>query len=387
VTEAADLDAVISGFSGELSALRPAEGPVVDAHTHLGVDEDGQSLQPEALIQYLDEAAPGARACAFPFHDPDRTPSYRRPNDRVLAWARDSGGRIVPYCRLDPADDPVAEAQRCLGLGARGIKLHPRAQAFGFADGAADAIFAVARDAGVPILVHAGRGMPRMDALATLAARYPEVTLVLAHAAVADQAMFAARLADHPRVLYDTACMSPFDVVELFARVPAERVVFASDVPYGRPVSGLYQALRVAALAGLDERGRALVAGGTMAAAFDGGALPTARAPRIARVRPMSGALLRVGSYLLMGIAAVLSPGVGRFDVARMVPWLAMARAACRDPAPDAAGPALERIDGALRVAEGLVVQSGPEALAAFGLIHGAAVIAATEPLTATSDS
>jgi uncharacterized protein len=387
VTEAADLDAVIRGFSGELSALRPAEGPVVDAHTHLGVDEDGQSLQPEALIQYLDEAAPGARACAFPFHDPDRTPSYRRPNDRVLAWARDSGGRIVPYCRLDPADDPVAEAQRCLGLGARGIKLHPRAQAFGFADGAADAIFAVARDAGVPILVHAGRGMPRMDALATLAARYPEVTLVLAHAAVADQAMFAARLADHPRVLYDTACMSPFDVVELFARVPAERVVFASDVPYGRPVSGLYQALRVAALAGLDERGRALVAGGTMAAAFDGGALPTARAPRIARVRPMSGALLRVGSYLLMGIAAVLSPGVGRFDVARMVPWLAMARAACRDPAPDAAGPALERIDGALRVAEGLVVQSGPEALAAFGLIHGAAVIAATEPLTATSDS
>jgi uncharacterized protein len=387
VTEAADLDAVIRGFSGELSALRPAEGPVVDAHTHLGVDEDGQSLQPEALIQYLDEAAPGARACAFPFHDPDRTPSYRRPNDRVLAWARDSGGRIVPYCRLDPADDPVAEAQRCLGLGARGIKLHPRAQAFGFADGAADAIFAVARDAGVPILVHAGRGMPRMDALATLAARYPEVTLVLAHAAVADQAMFAARLADHPRVLYDTACMSPFDVVELFARVPAERVVFASDVPYGRPVSGLYQALRVAALAGLDERGRALVAGGTMAAAFDGGALPTARAPRIARVRPMSGALLRVGSYLLMGIAAVLSPGVGRFDVARMVPWLAMARAACRDPAPDAAGPALERIDGALRVAEGLVVQSGPEALAAFGLIHGAAVIAATEPLTETSDS
>ena len=387
MTEAADLDAVIRGFSGELSALRPAEGPVVDAHTHLGVDEDGQSLQPEALIQYLDEAAPGARACAFPFHDPDRTPSYRRPNDRVLAWARDSGGRIVPYCRLDPADDPVAEAQRCLGLGARGIKLHPRAQAFGFADGAADAIFAVARDAGVPILVHAGRGMPRMDALATLAARYHEVTLVLAHAAVADQAMFAARLADHPRVLYDTACMSPFDVVELFARVPAERVVFASDVPYGRPVSGLYQALRVAALAGLDERGRALVAGGTMAAAFDGGALPTARAPRIARVRPMSGALLRVGSYLLMGIAAVLSPGVGRFDVARMVPWLAMARAACRDPAPDAAGPALERIDGALRVAEGLVVQSGPEALAAFGLIHGAAVIAATEPLTETSDS
>jgi hypothetical protein len=358
----------------------------VDAHTHLGVDEDGQSLGPEALLQYLDEASPGALACAFPLHDPDRHPAYRRPNDRVLDWARESGGRIVPYCRLDPADDPTGEAERCLARGARGIKLHPRAQSFGFGNAAADAIFAVARDAGVPILVHAGRGMPRMDALATLAARYPEVTLVLAHAAVADQAMFAARLADHPRVLYDTAVMSPFDVVELFARVPAERIVFASDVPYGRPVVGLFQAMRVAAFAGLDDDERALVAGGTMAAALDGGHLPVAKAPRVARVRPTSGALLRVGNYLLMGIAAVLSPGVGRFDVSRMAPWLAMARAACRDPEPEAAGPALERIDTALQAAELLIAQPGPQALAGFGLIHGSVVIAATEPVTATGN-
>ena len=28
------------------------------------------------------------------------------------------------------ADDPVAEAERCLARGARGIKLHPRAEHF-----------------------------------------------------------------------------------------------------------------------------------------------------------------------------------------------------------------------------------------------------------------
>ena len=167
-------------------------------------------------------------------------------------WAADSGGRIVPYCRLDPAEDPVGEAQRCLARGARGIKLHPRAQAFGFGNAAAEAIFAVAQDAGVPILVHAGRGMPRMDPLADLARRFPDVTLVLAHTALADQGMFAHRLADHPKVLYDTSCFSPLDVIELFARVPAERIVFASDVPYGRPIGGLYAAMRVAELAGLD---------------------------------------------------------------------------------------------------------------------------------------
>ena len=171
----AEFAAAYAPFVEELAGLRPPDGAVIDGHTHLGSDEDGQTLSPEALIGFLDQAARGARACAFAFHDPDRSPGYRRPNDRVLAWAADSGGRIVPYCRLDPADDPVGEARRCLARGARGIKLHPRAQAFGFGDAAAEAIFAVAQDA-VPILVHAGRGMPRMDPLADLASRFPDVT-------------------------------------------------------------------------------------------------------------------------------------------------------------------------------------------------------------------
>ncbi len=91
----------------------------------------------------------------------------------MLEWAGESGGRLVPYCRLDPAEDPVGEAERCLARGARGIKLHPRAQAFEFGTSAAGSIFAVARDAGVPILIHAGRGMAPMDALADLALQLP----------------------------------------------------------------------------------------------------------------------------------------------------------------------------------------------------------------------
>jgi predicted TIM-barrel fold metal-dependent hydrolase len=235
-------------IAAELAELLPNRSAVVDAHTHLGRDEDGQSLDLASLISFLDQVDGAARACVFPLHDPDRRPAYRTPNDRVLQWARESGERLFPFCRLDPAEDPVTEAQRCLALGARGIKLHPRAQDFGFHDPAAEGIFEVARDAGVPILIHAGRGMPRMDPLADLALAYPEVPLVLAHAAIADQGMFAARLAGHPSVVYDTSCFSALDVVELFARVPAERIVFGSDVPYGRPVGGLFQTVRFCVL-------------------------------------------------------------------------------------------------------------------------------------------
>ena len=368
-------------FREEGRALLPPDTAVLDAHTHLGVDEDGQSLELDALLGALDEVGTDARACTFPLHDPDRHPGYRRPNDRVLEWAAQSGGRVIPYCRLDPAEDPVGEAHRCLERGARGIKLHPRAQAFEFGIEAADGIFAVAGEAGVPLLVHAGRGMGPMDALADVALRHPEVALVLAHAGIAGQGMFATRLADHPNVLYDTSCLSPFDVIELFARVPAERVVFASDVPYGRPAFALYQALRIGALvAGLHEDELRLLAGGTMAAALDGGPLPGARAPRVAQVRPMSGRLLRAATYLHMGFAALVS-GEGRRDPARALPWMAMARAVCRDPDPGEAGEALARIDTTLDAAERLVLAGGRQAAMAIGLVHSTMVFAATEPV------
>jgi hypothetical protein len=362
----------------ELAQLAPADG-ALDAHTHLGADEDGRSLDPRTLLNALDELGPGTRAVVFPFHDPERHPAYRVPNDRVLDWSGESDGRLIPYCRLNPEEDPIAEAERCLARGARGIKLHPRAQEFEFEHPAASAIFQVARDARVPILIHAGRGMRSMAALVDLAVRFPEVPLVLAHAGIADQAVFASGFAGHPCVLYDTSCFGAQDVVELFARVPAERIVFASDIPYGRPAGALFLAMRVAAYAGLDMDDRALVCGKTMAAVLDGNAAPAAKPPRLPRVRPASGSLVRVGAYLMMGFGAVISapPPVP----ARALPWVSLARAVCRDPDPGVAAPALERIDRLLDAAERLITTQSQDQLLAIGHVHAAATIAATEPL------
>jgi hypothetical protein len=371
---------VYRSLRDELAQLAPERG-VLDAHTHLGADEDGRSLDPATLLSALDDVEPGARAVVFPFHDPERHPAYRVPNDRVLEWSAASGGRLIPYCRLDPEEDPVAEAERCLARGARGIKLHPRAQAFGSGHPAAAGIFSVARDARVPILIHAGRGMPTMAWLVELALSFPEVPLVLAHAGIADQAIFATGLAGHPCALYDTSCFGPYDVVELFARVPAERIVFASDIPYGRPDGALFLAMRAAAAAGLDAGERALVAGGTMAAVLDGDGPPAAQPPRLARVRPTSGSLIRVTDYLLMGFGAMIGnpPPVP----ARALPWIELARAVCRDPDPGDAGPALARVDGLLTAAEALIAafDGAGDPRPAIGLIHAAATVAATEPL------
>ncbi len=363
----------LAPFLAEAAQLRPPSAEVIDAHTHLGLDEDGRSMTLEQLLSQLD-AADARRACVFPLHDPDRHPSYRLPNDRVLGWAGESEGRLVPFCRLDPAEDPLDEAERCLNAGARGIKLHPRAQEFVFDGPEMDSVFALAEEASVPILIHAGRGLPPLaEGLADVALRHPGAVLILAHGAICDQGILTTRLADHPGVLYDISCFFPLDVIELFSRVPAERVVFASDPPYGMPATTLYLALRVARQAGLDEQTTKAVLGQTMASLLDGHGLPPVSAPRRGDSIALSGRLARVYGYASL-VGPALFTGAGEQAHA----MLDMAIAACRDPQPGADGEALETIGGALGAANALVDEPDG-ARAAIDLVYRAIVRAATE--------
>ncbi len=363
----------LAPFLAEVEQLRPPDAEVIDAHTHLGLDEDGRSLSLEQLLAQLD-AAQARRACVFPLHDPERRPSYRVPNDRVLAWAEESDGRLVPFGRLDPSEDPVGEAERCLAAGARGIKLHPRAQSFVFDGGAMDGVFALAEDARVPILIHAGRGLPPLaEGLADLALRHPGAVLILAHGAICDQGILTTRLADHPGVLYDISCFFPLDVIELFARVPAERIVFGSDPPYGMPATTLYLALRVARQARLDEPSTRLLLGGTMASLLDGHGLPPTTRPRRGPSILLSGRLARVYGYTSLVGPALFA---GAADPARAM--LEMALAACRDPEPGTDGEALAVIEAALRAAGKLLGEDGGTR-AAIDLVYRSIVRAATE--------
>jgi predicted TIM-barrel fold metal-dependent hydrolase len=372
VTNSLYLDA-LAPFLAEVRRLRPRDTEVIDAHTHLGLDEDGRSLTLVQLLAQLDDAG-ARRACVFPLHDPERKPAYSVPNDRVLGWARESDDRLMAFCRLDPAEDPLSEGERCLAAGARGIKLHPRAQDFDFDGQEMDGIFKLAEAAGVPILIHAGRGLPPLaGGLVDLALRHPGAVLIMAHGAICDQGVLTSRLADHPGVLYDVSCFFPLDVIELFARVPAERIVFASDPPYGLPATSLYMVLRVASQAGLDEQTTRAVLGGTMAGLLDGDGLPAVAPVRRGSSIELSGRLARVYGY-----ASLVGPALfaGAIEQARAM--LDMAVAACRDPEPGSVGEALDTIGAALSAADALLDAEGG-VRAAIDLVYRAIVRAATE--------
>jgi predicted TIM-barrel fold metal-dependent hydrolase len=365
----------IAPFADELGRLRPGGAHVIDVHTHLGLDEDGMSLDPAGLHEMLDQADV-QQAVVFPLHDPERVPAYRVPNDRVLRWAEESGGRFLPLCRLDPADDPIAEAERCLAAGARGIKLHPRAQAFGLV-GLVEPIFALAEQARVPILIHAGRGLPPTfgEELVQVAQLHPGAPLILAHLGVADQAVLGDGLSGHPAATYDSSWLNPIDMFGLFSRVPAERIVFGTDPPYGRTFIGMFLLLRIVASLGLDAEMVRDILGRTSQRLLDGQELPPPSDPRAPHQLLLDTRLTRITTVSLMAFAATFAgnPGVATGQ-------LELALAVCRDPDPGPAGPALMRIAPLLEAATRLIHEAqGGVARPALQCLVIAIAIAATE--------
>ncbi len=244
---------LIATYDGELRKQLPEGADIFDAHVHLGNDIDGMRGVYEDLERSFDRYGI-SNAFMFCMDEPDRHPGFRAPNDRTLEYAQRSEGRLIPFVRLDLTESPIEEAERCLDLGARGIKLHPRAQRFMLNDERLAPVFALAAERRVPILIHGGRGLPPIsDHLARLVEEYPEAQLIIAHAGIADLAGLAGRFAGKAGVFFDTSVWSPVDLLGFFHLVAPEQVLYASDYPYARPPSSLLNAIRTAKVAGFNE--------------------------------------------------------------------------------------------------------------------------------------
>lgn len=300
-----------------------------DAHTHIGQnDPDGQTATPEQILAGLD-AAGHRRALTFAMHEPD---GYRDANDAVLEACAASGGRLLPLARIAPRDpDAVAEAERCLDAGARGFKLHPRSDAFALTDPNVERVVALAAERRMPVLFHAGRGIPELgsDAVA-LAERYPGARLILAHAAVSDLGLIAPHAARLPNLFFDTAWWHPGDLLQLFATVPSGRILYASDMPYGPGLFSAFAALRCARAVGLSGAALELLVGGQLARILDG------EDPLEGDPVPPASALgtrfvpgERVASYASTAVQLAIAGG-GAGGGAPFVEALELARCACQ---------------------------------------------------------
>jgi uncharacterized protein len=372
--------ALIEAHEEALRQELPGDFEIFDAHVHLGNDIDGMSgIYDELLSTFRRYTVTGA--FMFCMDEPDREPAFRAPNDRTLEYAARSEGLLVPFVRLDLAGpDAIGEATRCLDAGARGIKLHPRAQKFMLNDVRLAPVFALAAERRVPILIHGGRGLPPIaEDLARLVEQYPEAQLIVAHAGIADMAGLAGRLGGKAGVFFDTSVWSPVDLLDLYRLVAPEQVLYASDYPYGQQPTMLLNTVRTARLAGFDEPQLREVLGGSARRIFAG-------EPPLEPTRPTGGdafaqrlTYARIHQYLSMATPLLWTRQADTIGV------LGLALNACYEH--NGGGPETEQIKELLLTVRDLwrafpeIEEDGERTITArtaFRLVHLADILAVT---------
>ncbi len=118
----------------------------------------------------------------------------RESNDYLLEAGQRYPERIIPFCSVNPAwgDAALAEVERCVAQGARGIgELHHTSQGLDLATASClDPFMDMARRHRLPVLVHSsepvghtypGKGSTTPSVLMAFISRYPDATIVGAH--------------------------------------------------------------------------------------------------------------------------------------------------------------------------------------------------------------
>jgi uncharacterized protein len=207
-----------------------------DAHTHWSSATGPDDAGLEAWL------APWSRhgvthAVVMPMAGLYSDSRIRQDNDDVLAACARSGGRMLPFCTVNPLLGPeaTAEFRRCLAGGCRGLKLHPWLQGVSPCDKTVEALCDVAAEFGVPLLFHDGTPCYSLPSqIAILARRRPQTTIILGHCGLFEhwrEAIDAMHYADN---LWGCLC-SPYlaALKELVARADCGRLLWGSDHGYG----------------------------------------------------------------------------------------------------------------------------------------------------------
>jgi hypothetical protein len=181
-----------------------------------------------------------------------------------LARAAAEEPRLLPFTGVDYTrdGDPRPRLDADVAAGARGLKLHPIIQNVPLTSSRTRAAVAAFARHGLPVLFHCGvssyylgrdraRERPRngaIQAAVELVRDFPQVEFIAGHAGLFEVREVIALLAGFPNVAVDTSFQGVGTVRELIATFGPERVLFASDWPFGNRSPAL--AIAKAACAG-----------------------------------------------------------------------------------------------------------------------------------------
>ena len=203
---------------------------VIDAHAHLGRWNYAVSdFSIESVIAVMDRLGVRRMLCS----SLECAGSHvEAGNDEVLAAMRTFPGRVLGYLVVWPESPEAvrAETERRLAEGFTGVKLHI-SNGFDYTIPAYVPAFEIADERRLPVLLHTYGEQPGLEQVPGLAERYPEASLLLAHAGIGTIEEYIRLAREHENVYLDLCTsMCPVGVVErLVSDAPIEKILWGSD--------------------------------------------------------------------------------------------------------------------------------------------------------------
>lgn len=161
--------------------------PVVDVHAHVSFDEHlVLADRPHGAAEYAAAArAERVEAAVLLAVAPQGEPARTRGLNDLVLEAEVDGVTVLPFCSVHPldGDGALAELDRVVAAGARGVKLHPNMQRFDVADPAVQRVVARAGRLGLPVLfdAYAPSDPAQLYKFVELAVACQDTDIVLAH--------------------------------------------------------------------------------------------------------------------------------------------------------------------------------------------------------------
>lgn len=210
-----------------------------DVHVHIGRDEGGVSASRDEVAALFDDGWID-KAVVFCM---DEVEGIEHGNRRIREIVEDDD-RLAGLFRVDPAIHAPDDLETAADEGFAGFKLHPRSQDFGLQR--VHDHLRVAGDRGLPVLVHTGVGdsirrRAHPEEVLEAAELHRGTDIIMAHNTKGYYFHAPERFRNTMKTLDNVYIDSslhctPLSVETLVDDLGADRVLFASDYPYGHPV-------------------------------------------------------------------------------------------------------------------------------------------------------
>jgi predicted TIM-barrel fold metal-dependent hydrolase len=222
---------------------RRYEMVVIDGHTHFS--GPGMGLPPNTVEEFtsiMDRNGIDAVVTCAPYSSIGKDRTYDEVNRFLVKSMEEAKGRIIGFIRVNPhlQDNALRSIKKGAKQGFRGIKFHPRNEAFAInSEELAFPLAELAVKLGMPILIHTGEpdtyGFAQPTLVGDLADSFPDLTLIVGHMGkrLCEDAICVARWFEN--IILETSFRSHRDIARAVQRVGADRVVYGSDTPFGLP--------------------------------------------------------------------------------------------------------------------------------------------------------